>query len=364
MLEPSPPSLSKSALKRRAKLEYRKHQAYSCVSRSLGLPTHENLFSPDPTPCLLLASGSTGQGGVTCEQVERLFSGCEGFERVFLGPCKPYTLVYFRDAACAVAARSRFHEQLWENANTSKPIFLEYLPRHSVDMLLAPHPSAASPENHLQVPGLTLYQDFLSPEEEALLLDELEKNEWRSVQERMVQQYGHAYDYTHFAISTTSPPPIPSYIIPLMDRIHTLRTDLHPLTQLAVQKYEPGQGIPPHADSHVVFSSAVVCISLAAPITMDFIKGRDPLSETGGHVVSVDVPARSLMILEGEARYGWEHCIRERTTDFVEGRGVRPRRVRVSMTFRALRAVQPCECPWPEICDRDAVRFGFPRRAS
>ena len=52
-----------------------------------------------------------------------------------------------------------------------------------------------------------------------------------------------------------------------------------------------------------------------------------------GKKVSVFVPARSLWVITGEARYQWQHSIASRLTDVIEGEK-RVRSRRVSITFR------------------------------
>jgi alkylated DNA repair dioxygenase AlkB len=52
-----------------------------------------------------------------------------------------------------------------------------------------------------------------------------------------------------------------------------------------------------------------------------------------GEVVPILLEPRSLVVLKGEARYGWMHGIPPRKSDIVAGTTVRRSR-RVSLTFR------------------------------
>ena len=64
------------------------------------------------------------------------------------------------------------------------------------------------------------------------------------------------------------------------------------------------------------------------------------------------LPARSLAVLAGPARYGWTHGIPPRKSDAVEGLGVVARRTRVSLTFRSVLPAPLCEpCPCEALCD-------------
>ena len=56
-------------------------------------------------------------------------------------------------------------------------------------------------------------------------------------------------------------------------------------------------------------------------------------SKESGEVIPVFLEPRSLVVLKGEARYGWMHGIPARKNDDVSGRTVRRSR-RVSLTFR------------------------------
>lgn len=59
-------------------------------------------------------------------------------------------------------------------------------------------------------------------------------------------------------------------------------------------------------------------------------------AEGGDRRCGVGLPARSLLLLRGEARYAWSHGIAARKSDVVDGRLVLRRR-RLSVTFRQVR---------------------------
>lgn len=45
------------------------------------------------------------------------------------------------------------------------------------------------------IPGLYLYQDFLTEPEESEILERLEKEEWRYLAKRQVCHFGYAFEY-------------------------------------------------------------------------------------------------------------------------------------------------------------------------
>jgi alkylated DNA repair dioxygenase AlkB len=96
--------------------------------------------------------------------------------------------------------------------------------------------------------------------------------------------------------------------------------------QMLVNEYLPGQGIALHRD-YEPFDRTVVSLSLLAPCVMDFRCVADGRRERRL------LPRRSLLILQDEARYGWEHGIARRKTDRYVGTVI-PRARRLSITFR------------------------------
>ena len=69
--------------------------------------------------------------------------------------------------------------------------------------------------------------------------------------------------------------------------------------------------------------------------------------------IALDLPARSLLVMSGEARYAWTHGICPRHNDNVEtnnGFSTRPRGTRVSFTFRKIHEGD-CTCKYKEYCD-------------
>lgn len=129
-------------------------------------------------------------------------------------------------------------------------------------------------------------------------------------------------------------------------KVPQLKSISHP-DQLTVNIYQPGQGIPPHVDTHSAFLDPICSLSLSSDVTMEF---RQP--STGVHV-SVTLPRRSMLIISGESRYGWTHGITPRKFDIVQtpnGLSVAKRNLRISFTFRWLQSTQ-CNCQFPELCD-------------
>ncbi len=129
-----------------------------------------------------------------------------------------------------------------------------------------------------------------------------------------------------------------------------------PFDQMTVNDYADGTGIASHVDTHSAFAPVLASLSLAGSAVVELRRGG---ARRGLHL-----PRRSLLLLSGEARYGWAHYIPTRAADVVlcdeekvlqEGpptRVVHRGRRRVSLTFRRLTPPgHRCTCAWPDACD-------------
>ena len=67
-------------------------------------------------------------------------------------------------------------------------------------------------------------------------------------------------------------------------------------TQCTVNRYEPGQGIPHHTDTHSCCDEAISSLSLLSDVVMIFTDCRTK------DVVPVDLPRRSLLVMSGASR--------------------------------------------------------------
>src|SRR6266702_3390508 len=116
-------------------------------------------------------------------------------------------------------------------------------------------------------------------------------------------------------------------------------TTTAPARQAIVNLYRPGEGIAPHVDLLSRFGDGIVGVSLGGVVAMRFARVGG-----GGGEYEVWLPPRSVIVLTGEARYGWTHGIPSRNRDKVEeedgdcgGRWQwHYREPRVSVTFRWL----------------------------
>lgn len=179
----------------------------------------------------------------------------------------------------------------------------------------------------LDVPGLSLTPNFITPEEEQSLLESLEKEPWNTNLSRRTQHYGYEYNYNEKEAKKEAPP-IPPYCTYLVDRMLEQGILKERPDQMIVNEYKPGQGIAPHVDHVKFFADGIASISLGSDVMMDFINCKNPSLKKQGVL-----PKRSVLAMHGIARYKWRHGIAQRMKDPVCGKRGR----RVSLTFRKMK---------------------------
>eukprot|EP00884_Botryococcus_braunii_P003338 jgi/Botrbrau1/13004/Bobra.0389s0003.1 len=218
---------------------------------------------------------------------------------------------------------------------------------------MAEHREPAIIANDCGIPGLGLIPDFVSEEEEILILQAVQAAPWEHLARRRVQHYGFPFDYIARNVDHTKPvKAFPPWLEDIVKRVQGVE-GVPAIDQLTINEYAPGVGLSAHVDTHSGFTGAVVSLSLGSQTVMELRRGGDhrPLL----------LPRRSLLILGGEARYAWHHYIPHRKSDWLQGRQV-PRTTRTSLTFRQVRGY-PCDCAYAEECDSQGGGMPITRMA-
>jgi alkylated DNA repair dioxygenase AlkB len=174
------------------------------------------------------------------------------------------------------------------------------------------------------VDGLAFVEEAIDAPTEAALAREIDASplapfkfgQWEG--KRLTAHYGSAYDYTR---SRPVPaPPFPEWLASLRDAVvPLLRRDPATFDQALLIRYDPGAGIGWHRDRP--HYEEVVGLSLSAPAVLR-LRRR---TQSGFERRNVELPPRSLYLLSGEVREGWEHSIAPMDC------------TRRSITFRSLR---------------------------
>ena len=174
--------------------------------------------------------------------------------------------------------------------------------------------------------GLRYVPDFLSAEEEAGLLPQLEALPTHEVRmrgmvaKRTTAHFGWVYGYE--AWSLTPGPALPAFLEPVRARAAAL-VGLAPeaLEETLLSRYPPGASIGWHRDAPM-FGPEVVGVSLGAPARLRLRRERP-----GGWDTWVqELAPRSAYVLGGESRTRWQH-----TLSPLKG-------LRYSLSFRTLKA--------------------------
>lgn len=182
-------------------------------------------------------------------------------------------------------------------------------------------------ENNIN--GLVYQDDFLSLEEEKLILSEIDHTVWDTSLKRRVQHYGYLYDYKKKnIIQDFKIGELPDWLLLLERKIRTDFNLEQSFNQVIVNEYEPGQGISNHIDCIPCFEDIIISISLLSSCIMQFSKEVEKQE--------ILLQPRSILLLSGEARYSWKHGIKAVKNDKWKDATI-PREKRISITFRKIK---------------------------
>ncbi|KAL8903920.1 MAG: hypothetical protein Q9171_007235 [Xanthocarpia ochracea] len=201
------------------------------------------------------------------------------------------------------------------------------------------------------VPGLLLYIDFVNhaEEEETLaFLDDPKQCTWRTDLSRRTMHFGGTYCLMPQKTSNptaTKPvvlqaPSMPQKLQWLIQRM--VDSDIYDNEQrpqyCIVNEYTGDLGISAHTENFK-FGEPVAGLSLSSPCHIRFHElmrpcdgsvrsGKAAKAQKTRRVVDVELPARSLLVMNGPSRWSWQHEI----VRSAKGRG--PGWKRISLTFR------------------------------
>ncbi len=97
--------------------------------------------------------------------------------------------------------------------------------------------------------------------------------------------------------------------------------------QVIINQYLPGQGIRPHKDRNY-FENQICGVNLGSDCILRFTRNKE--------VVDVEVPRRSVYIMQDDARSKWLHSMPPRKKDIVNG-NIKFRDRRISITYRKIK---------------------------
>eukprot|EP00210_Caulerpa_lentillifera_P001893 g1821.t1 len=284
----------------------------------------------EPTRYLLVGNcgPKIGQSGA---EVAEIFADYGPVEVDIIDPAKSYVFITFLTAEASTAALKHFTE-----VDRSRNFIIKYTElakakQRMTEEALLHHTDACG------VPGLELMKDFITQEEEQRLLRCIEQDSisWEMHSGRSVAHFGISFDYaTRNVAFDKSTPPFPEETLTIVERIESL-DNIPKLDQLTVNTYPCGIGLASHIDTHSAFTGAIIILSTGSAAIMQFRKGEEK--------IRLLLPRRSLLIMDNDSRYCWQHYI-------PPNRLEREEVDRVSFTFRQARGY-PCNCEYPTYCD-------------
>ena len=159
--------------------------------------------------------------------------------------------------------------------------------------------------------GLLYEPDFIAPAEEAALLEEITTLPLREAQykqftaKRRIMSYGGSYDFSSNELIPAGP--IPPFLHPLRERIaQWLEIPAAEFGHALIAEYRTGTQLGWHRD--VPDFEVIAGVSLAASCRMR-LRPYPPKKGRNKDALSINLEARSVYVMRGEARWSWQHSI-------------------------------------------------------
>ncbi|XP_067145741.1 alkylated DNA repair protein alkB homolog 8 isoform X4 [Apteryx mantelli] len=339
--------MKKKVLRKQVRAQHTlmRHEGIECVSHA--------------TQSLVVANAGLGNG-MSRHQLFRIVEEYGLVETLLMPPNKPYSFVKYGTTEEAKKAFDALNgkEVTREDFGQNIVLYINFVEKVFWKNVV---PTSLPP-------GLTVVEKVISPEEERRMLESIDwtededtQNAQKTLKHRRVKHFGYEFCYNSNNVDKDKPLPggFPGICNLFLEKCLKRGYIKHKPDQLTVNQYEPGQGIPPHIDTHSAFEDEIISLSLGAEIVMDF-------KHPDGHTVAIMLPRRSLLVMAGESRYLWTHGITPRKYDVIQaselGQKVgtitadvgdltlNRRETRTSFTFRKVRR-SPCNCIYSSVCD-------------
>jgi alkylated DNA repair dioxygenase AlkB len=182
-------------------------------------------------------------------------------------------------------------------------------------------------KEHDKIKGLYICENIITDEEENILLQNVNNQNWLNDLSRRVQHYGYKYDYKKRRIDKKDyVGELPDWTNYLTNRIYKIIKDNKLLNydqpdQLIINEYKSSQGISAHVDCVPCFEDGIVSLTIGCEGIMTFKKNNSEYD--------VKLKRKSFALLTKESRYDWTHEINK--TKNKQFTNVFPR---LSLTFR------------------------------
>lgn len=189
----------------------------------------------------------------------------------------------------------------------------------------------------ISFPGVLVHLDWISKEDEQILIDGFDSLPWDTSQSgRRKQNYGPKTNFKKMKLKPGDFQGFPEYSRFIQERFNELdlMKNYHTIEQCSLE-YDPTKGasIDPHIDDCWIWGERVVTVNCLSDsvLTLTRYEGDKtrynlpqvesyrnkliPLPEvpeelnSADLVIRIPMPRRSLIVLYGPPRYDWEHCV-------------------------------------------------------
>lgn len=179
--------------------------------------------------------------------------------------------------------------------------------------------SSSSQPASISIKGVFVAVECITQEEEAFLVQQIDAGEWVDSQSgRRKQDFGPKVNFKKRKCKVGSFRGLPLYIrdilASLKERHNEVLSDFLPV-ELCNLEYEPTRGaaIDPHLDDVWLWGERLVTLNYLSSTMLTLTKpeGEGAPNSAGPNIsISIEMPARSLLVLSGEARYQWLHSVK------------------------------------------------------
>lgn len=200
--------------------------------------------------------------------------------------------------------------------------------------------------------GLYYCRDFISVEEEKEITKTLDAGEWWThLSARAQQFFGLVYYQTHHNVAELQPSggnqqgrpftELPEWLMPRVGKAGIFES-LDEINQVAANDYRNNVGISLHVEDPKSFGPNLATLSLLSPVEMTLVPEDMKTTPSGidhGDWLKILLEPRSLLVMQREARYNYQHGIRRSLwVALPDGGHVRRGEDyrRISLTFREL----------------------------
>ncbi|EGR33100.1 hypothetical protein IMG5_061460 [Ichthyophthirius multifiliis] len=307
------------------------------------------IFSENPTSQIFLVHFGTGNESDDF-QIRKIFA--QKPLKIILFPGLSYAYIRFENKEqCEEELLKKTHKII-NNQGTFyieipeiKKIFIFLFTTLSTEQILNNKPNEIPNSlKYIEIPGIFYFPNFITEEQENYIIQQIDEKPWIKLSKRQVQHYGYEFIYGQNTINKEKKTnPIPDFLSNMVQQLNEyIKNKQKPLDQLTINDYKPGNGISSHVDAHSPFEECIVVVSLVSGVVITFKSYKNEEK-------SLFLENRSLLIMSGEGRYAWTHCISSRKVDRVQDEVIFRKR-RVSLTFRTIR-FEKCQCQFKFFCE-------------